>query len=289
MSGGRQVYITWDGGSVYFRGDRPDKMGLFVTRDGIDGWDSAPDTKVSMTERQTGDGAHDVQDSNVLYSARTVTVNFRAHGSNRDEVLGYIMQVAEATHRMVKIRIIDGSNDTYCEGYTQHSIDAEWNDHWGVGSLVVTCPRPERLSWNEHKITLFPTSSGSGGLFFGDEGKGLVFPMSFGTHADDARNVGTIVNNGSTRAYPLITVNGYMNGGFTFDFGSKSLSYSQPVNAVPLQLNSRTRIASIGGLDVSKNLTLRGFPVVEPGGSITVSLQAAGSGWATVTWRDSYI
>lgn len=289
MSGGRQVYITWNGGEVYFRGDHPEREGLFVTGDGIEGWDSSPDPKVSMTERQTGDGAHDISSEDVLYSARTVTINFRAHGKNRDEVLQYIRQVAEATHRLVQLRIVDASSDTYCEGYTQHTIEAEWNDHWGIGTLVVVCPRPERLSYGAHRIQLEPTSTGKGGLFFGNEGKGLVFPISFGVKADDARNVGTISNTGTTNSYPTITVNGQMKSGMELVFGKKTLSYSQPINSTPLVLDSRSRMAFMGGVDVSRNLRQRGFPVVGPGESLSVVLQAEGTGYVAIEWHDTYI
>ena len=289
MSGGRQVYLIWDGGEVYLRGDHPEKRGLFVTDDGIEGWDSSPNTKVSMTEKQTSDGAHRLEDNNILYSSRTVTVHFRAHGDDRDDVLSLIKEVAEACHRMVKLRIVDAYNDTYCVGYTQHSIEAKWNNNWGIGTISIVCPDPKKLSWERKRIQLSPTSAGPGGLYYGDTGKGLNYPISYGTNPEEVKNVGTLVNNGTTTAYPIITVNGSINAGFMFDFGDRSLIYSQPVGDVPLVLDSSTRIASIGGLDVSRNLRSRGFIEVPPGGSVNVSFQATGTGWATIEWNDTYI
>lgn len=289
MSGGRQVYLTWDGGEVYLRGDHPEKRGLFVTDDGIEGWDSAPTPKVSMTEKQTGDGAHDISGNDILYSARTVIINFRAHGDNRDDVLALIDQVASACHNLVKLRIVDADRDLYCMGYTEHSIEAEWNDRWGVGSLTVVCPDPIKKSTDVHRIQLSPTSSGSGGLYYGEDGEGLSYPLSYGIFAENANNLGTLVNNGTSKSYPIITVNGEMNGGFILDFGGRSLSYSQPVGAVPLVFNSKNRIASIAGLDVSRNIVSRGFPELGPGESMSVSFLGAGSGWVDIEWNDAYI
>lgn len=288
MSGGRQVYLTWDGGEVYLRGDHPERMGLFVTSDGIDGWSSSPTDKVSMTEMQTGDGSHPITDKDVLYSSRTVTVNFRAHGSNRDEVLELINSIAQACHRMVRIRVIDGSSDTYCIGYTSHSIDAEWDEHWGIGSINVVCPDPRRLSTETHRVQLFPVAGVSGGLSY-DEGDGLVYPLDYGSSAETLQNVGTLTNEGSSPAYPVIIVTGPIEGGVRLDWDGSSVAYSQPVSGVPLTLDSLTRTASIEGLDVSRNLTSRGFPVVPAGGSLSVNLQAYGTGWATIEWHDTYI
>ena len=44
---------------------------------GLSGWLGTPAAKVDLTERLVGDGAHDVQDAQVLYSARTVTIEYR--------------------------------------------------------------------------------------------------------------------------------------------------------------------------------------------------------------------
>ena len=55
---------------------------------GLSGWLSSPDAKVDLTERLAGDGAHDVQDAQILYAARTVTIEYRlladtAHDRNQ--------------------------------------------------------------------------------------------------------------------------------------------------------------------------------------------------------------
>ena len=68
-----------------------------------------------------------------------------------------------------------------------------------------------------------------------------------------------------------------------------SLDYAQAVGNVPLVLDSRSRTASIGGLDVSRNLRQRGFPTVQPGGSLAVNLQSIGNGYVSVECHDTYM
>lgn len=289
MTGGREVYLTWDGGEVHLRGHSPGETGLFVSGDGIEGWDSSPDAKVQMTEMQTGDGAHAVSEGDVLYSARTVTINFHAHGETRSEVTRMLRSISEACHRLVRLRVVDADHDTYCVGYVQPGVEPKWWREWATGAVTVVCPDPRRLSTEVRRIQLFPVAGVSGGLFYGDGGEGLVYPLNYGASAETLQNVGTLTNAGTSPAYPVVIVTGPIEGGLRVDSDSGSVAYSQPVGGVQLTLDSLTRTASVAGLDVSRNLTSRGFPVVPAGGSLSVNFQAYGTGWATVEWHDTYI
>lgn len=289
MTGGRDVRISWGGHEVLLRGHFPGDMGLFVSGDGIEGWDSSPDAKVDMTEMQTGDGAHAVAERDVLYSARTVTVNFHAHGSCRDEVVSLLRSLSAACHHLVTLRVTDASDDTFCVGYVQPAVEAEWWGEWATGSVTVVCPDPRRLSVEVHRAQMFPTSATQGGLSYGPSGAGLVYPHNYGDFTGTLQNVATLVNAGTSDAYPVITVTGPVDGGLRIDWGGGSVAYSAAVAGVPLVLDSLTRTASVGGLDTSRHLTSRGFPVVPAGGSVTLSAQMRGRGWATVEWHDTYI
>lgn len=289
MSGGRTVTLSWDGGEVTLGGGLPAASGLYVTREGIDGWDSAPEPKVGMTEMQTGDGAHAVRDSGVIYSARTVTVGLGVRGRSRDEVVSLLRSVSRACHRVVSLRVRDGSEDTFCRGYLQPVVGAEWDDEWADGTLTVVCPDPRRYSTELHATQLMPSGAASGGLSFGPGRLGLELPLSFGEGVGGLQNVATLHNAGTSPAYPVIAVTGPVDAGLRLDWDGGSLSYGDAVRGVPLTLDCLTRTASVGGLDTSRHLTSRGFPVVPAGGSVTISAQMAGSGWATVQWRDTYI
>ena len=268
----------------------PSADGLCIEAGGVEGWYSTPDPKVSSTEMETGDGAHAVQEQDILYSARTVTLHWIAVGWSRPEAVEANARLLSAAHSNVRMRIVDASSDTYCTGYAAVSADAKYMRSGMTGTITLVCPDPRRLSTSVRRVQLMPTVGDAGaGLSYGDGGKGLAYPVGYGKAANDARNVATVENRGTSTAYPVITVNGSFPNGVRIDCGQLSLAYSQPVGSVPLVLDCRTRTASIGGTDVTRSVTSRGFPTVPAGGSITLSLQSAGSGWVTVGCRDTYI
>ncbi|GAA2184932.1 hypothetical protein GCM10009785_34760 [Brooklawnia cerclae] len=266
----------------------PSSDGLWIDEDGLEGWWSAPELRVNTTERQTGDGAHDVDESNIHYAARTVTLSWVARGVNRAAVLASSARLSQLTHKTVTLRVMDADRDTYVTGYVRPQTDAAWDSTEQTGTLTVVCPRPERLSTLAHRVTLLPASGGSGGLSYGPDTAGLVYPLSYGLAAP-TQNAGALVNNGTSAAYPVLTVTGPFPDGVLLQVGSGALAYSQPVGEVPLVLDARSRTASVAGLDVSRYLTARGFPVVPAGGSVGISLQSAGSGWVTCETHDTYM
>lgn len=285
---GRDVYITWGGGEVFLRGNRPGMTGLFVEGDGIEGWDSSPEPKVSLTERQTGDGAHAIEEPMVLYAARTVIIPFHAHGRDRDETMGFIRSLNAACHRLVTLRIVDSAHDTWTEGYVRTGVEPKWNRYWATGEIEIVCPDPRRYSTEVHRAQLMPTGSLSGGLHYGT-GAGLVYDLTYGDAPEVMQNIATLENAGNSTAYPVVMVNGEMQGNFRIDSEKGSLLYTQSVGSVPLELDSLTRTANVAGLDTSRHLASRGFPEIPPGGSTTLNFQAYGNGWADIEWHDTWI
>lgn len=288
MRRGRDVWLDWDGGSVHLRGDRPGDTGLFVSGDGIDGWDSAPQAKVDMSERQSADGAHSIDEKEVLYSARTVVVSFHAHGRDRSDVRALLRSVSAACHRLVRLRVADAEEDTYATGYVRPVIEPEWRDRWATGEIEVVCADPRRYSVDAHTATLTPAAHGTGGLFFGDGRNGLHLDLSFGEGAA-AANYASLRNDGTSTAYPTVTVYGAFPDGLTLLCGDSVLTYSQPVTTAPLVIDCLSCTATVGGADASRALTSRGFPSVPPGSSVGMSLQGGGTGFASVVWHDTYI
>lgn len=288
MSGKLYAELSFDGKTVRLDTGKAAGPCLCIASGGIEGWYSTPDAKVSMTEMQTGDGAHAVQESSILYGARTVTVNWAAFGIDRESALAGDLALLSTAHRLVRLRVVDGSSDTFVVGYAQVGADAAVASNGMTGTLTVVCPDPRRYSTALHRIQLTPSMTMSGGLSYGD-GSGLSYPLSYGESDAEVENVGTVANAGTSPAYPVITVNGPIAGGLRLDWDGGSVAYSQPVGAVPLVLDSLTRTASVGGVDASRNLASRAFPSIAPGGSTRLAFQASGSGWATVEWRDTYI
>lgn len=289
------VILTADGESVTLHGGAFDGHGIALT--GLSGWYQTPDAKVTVTSRGQGDGGHDIVADNVMYDARVVTVGYRIiAGSDREEALRQLALLDKLVHRLVTCRVIDDGQDTCCSGgYYVRSLEQKiQNPLWQnlSGDITLVFERPERLSTMAQRCQLLPSiESDRVGLSYGSAARGLAYPLSYGMAAVDARNVCTLVNNGSSRAYPVFTVQGPWPDGvqLTFPGLDMSLDYSQAVGSVPLVLDSRSRTASIGGLDVSRNLRQRGFPTVPPGGSTAVNLQSVGDGYVTVECRDTYM
>ena len=283
------VEVSFGDETVRLGGSAPSSDGLAVSSDGVEGWHGTPDAKVSMTEMQTGAGAHAVPESLVLYAARTVSVGFAAVGETRDEALSAVSRLLAAAHRTVRLRVAEASYDTYASGYAQVSVDAGRAGRVLTGTLTVVCADPRRYSTSPHRTQLSPSGRAAGGLDFGPQRRGLAFPLSFGKGVGGLQNVATLHNAGTSPAYPAITVTGPVDAGLRLDWGGGSVAYGDAVRGVPLVLDCLTRTASVGGLDTSRNLASRGFPCVPAGGSVTLSAQMTGDGWATVEWRDTYI
>lgn len=270
------------------RQERPD--GLGITTEGVEGWRSTPEAKVTLTERASGNGAHDIAPSEILYSARTVTIHWVALAEQHDAVVASLNLLLSAAGQLVRLRVVDGTDDTYATGYVTVSSDASWHEGRMAGTMTVVCPRPERLSWQSTDVQVYPVSSTSGGLFYGDKGLGLVYPLSYGADAGSPQSVALLRNAGSTMAYPVITVTGPMpDGVLLVGSDGRSVQWSGSVGRVPLVLDSRTQTASMGGVDVSRLLTRRGFPLVPAGRSMSVQLMTPGDGWVTISVHDTYM
>lgn len=291
---------------------------LYFLEEGITGWYSTPDLRVSTVERGNGDGAHDVPESIIDYATRTVQVHVAAMGGDRGETLREWDKIRQFAHRMVRLRLVDDTRDAYVEGMFQLEGPDEWEKDWMEGVLTVVCNRPEILASTPQTGQLLPylDSRDGSGLSYNQRGletywdgepnnsvsvlrvdvlsgtSGLAYPLKYLTQRKIMRpNQVTFVNNGSSRAYPVFTCNGPMPNGvdLVVEGTGQWLRCSQPVFGEPLVLDSRIRTATVGGLDVSRTLVSRGFPVVPPHGSVTVTLRTSGDGWVDASMRDTWM
>jgi hypothetical protein len=83
---------------------------------GIAGWYATPDPKITVTSRGQGDGGHDIAASDILYSARVVTISYRVLAGDRHEALDLLAQLDRAVHGLVTCRVTDQGQDTQCVG-----------------------------------------------------------------------------------------------------------------------------------------------------------------------------
>ncbi|AKV56120.1 hypothetical protein AB656_03945 [Bifidobacterium actinocoloniiforme DSM 22766] len=268
----------------------PEKTGIMIAKDGVEGWLSTPPVKLSLTERAWGNGAHDVSNPDITYAARTVTIHLDAVGMTRSTIIGLASRLNSMMGKIVKFRVIDDGQDTYVEGYLHSEYGSNWSRQLLEGTLTLVCPRPERLSWDAQSVQLMAPSVSAGGLSYGPDGKGLAYPLDYGAASVD-QSQALLRNRGTARAYPVLTASGDWPDGVLLVWdGGESLEWRGRVwPGVPLVLDCRSRTASMGGVDVSRGLTRRGFPRIEPGGDIMLRCLSAGGGWVDAQTRDTYI
>lgn len=267
---------------------RPD--GLGIAAEGVEGWRSTPEAKVTLTERASGNGAHDISQGDILYSARTVTLHWVALAGSRDDVLSALDALLSTAGELIRLRLVDSHDDTYVIGYATVAADPGWHEGRMTGTITVVCPRPERLAWWSADQQLYPMTAGSGGLSYGDADTGLAYPLDYGEAAGGPQSMALLRNRGTAPAYPVVTVTGPMpQGVLLVASDGKAVEWAGNVGYVPLILDSRSCTASMGGTDVSRLLARRGFPVIPPGGTIAIQLMTPGTGWAAVSVRDTYI
>lgn len=292
--------------TVHLEGGSGSPPVLFLLKAGVEGWFETPDLATGTTARGAGDGLHDIPVQDIRYGSRTVILHFAVWGRDRSETLGLWDRVRRmVAHRLVTVRVVDSDHDLTCTGMaSMDKPDGTWDREWVEGTINVVCPRPELLSHAAHSFPLLASHAVDGatgvGLSYNQFGTnrewpGLAYPLSYSRSSDTAnvasQSAGILRNEGTSRAYPVFTCNGPFPDGVALDFPSlnASIECTQPVYGVPLVLDCRSRSATVGGLDVSRRLSSRGFPVVEPGGTLSVVLRTGGSGWVDCAIHDTYM
>lgn len=259
------------------------------TVEALSGWYSTPSAKVESTSRQMGHGDFPVTSDMVLYATRTVTIELAALGKSRAEVLGIMERVNRLAGQLVKLRVSDGERDTYAVGYIEQEWAAARYANAATGTLTVVCADPRRYGWEGKGAALMPVTGTQGGVMFDqDTGNILTEPIQF--HGEtESGNTAVLTNDGTSTAYPVITVTGTWPDGVALTDGTGSLTYDAPLTGQALVLDCMSRTASIKSVDVTRNIGLRDFPSVEPGGSIRLSCLSAGSGMVGIELHDTYI
>lgn len=266
--------------------------GLCLTDGQIDGWWSTPDPKWSLTERQAADGAHAVMDEMALYSARTVTFDVVAIAADRAGVKELRDGVLSMAHGLVRLRVVDESEDTFCDGLLSVKADPKWLDASAKMTLALTCPDPRRLSTAAESAVMLPASASlTAGLSYGEGGRGLAYPLDYGRGALDARNVCTVTNHGTSTAWPTIRVSRGMSDVelLATCAGASSTLALAGTCTTEVTIDCRTRTAETAQTDVTRRLTGAGALAVPPGQTMRLTLATPGTGSVTAELRDTYI
>ena len=266
--------------------------GLCLTDGQIDGWWGTPDPKWSLTERQSADGAHAVMDEMALYSARTVTFDVMAIAADRAGVKELRDGVLSMAHGLVRLRVVDESEDTFCDGLLSVKADPKWLDASAKMTLALTCPDPRRLATAAESAVMLPASASlTAGLSYGEGGGGLAYPLSYGEGATDARNVCCVTNHGTSTAWPVLRVSRGMTDvevRATCAGASSTLALAGTCTT-EVTIDCRARTAETAQTDVTRRLTGAGALAVPPGQTMRLTLATPGTGSVTVELRDTYI
>ena len=290
------VMLTANGASVTLHGGDFDGSGIALT--GLSGWYQTPSPKVTVTSRGQGDGGHDIAADDIMYEARVVTVGYRIiAGADRGEALRHLSLLDRLVHGIVTCRVIDEGQDTYCSGgYYVRSLEQKiQNPLWQnlSGDITLVFERPERLSTLAHSGEARASVVQSGGLSYGAANAGLAYPLSYGAVSDGA-TVMRLPNQGTSRAYPTYTLCGDWPSGCTLrlacDGRASTLAFGEAIHTgTPVLLDTRSRTATMGGVDVTAKLSQRGWMTIPAGKALTVNLATPGSGWVTCESHDTYI
>lgn len=266
--------------------------GLCLTDGQIDGWWGTPDPKWSLTERQSADGAHAVMDEMALYSARTVTFDVVAIAADRAGVKELRDGVLSMAHGLVRLRVVDSSEDTFCDGLLSVKADPKWLDASAKMTLTLTCPDPRRQATAAELSVLLPAAASlTAGLSYGEGGLGLAYPLDYGKGALDARNVCTVTNHGTSTAWPTIRVSrGMADVELLAACAGRSSTLSLAGTCTTeVTIDCRTRTAATARTDVTRRLTGAGALGVPAGETMRLVLLSAGTGSVSVELRDTYI
>ena len=266
--------------------------GLCLTDGQIDGWWGTPDPKWSLTERQSADGAHAVMDEMALYSVRTVTFDVVAIAADRAGVKELRDGVLSMAHGLVRLRVVDESEDTFCDGLLSVKADPKWLDASARMTLALTCPDPRRLATAAESAVMLPASASlTAGLSYGEGGGGLAYPLSYGEGALDARNVCCVTNHGTSTAWPVLRVSRGMSDvevRATCAGASSTLTLAGTCTT-EVTIDCRARTAETAQTDVTRRLTGAGALAVPPGQTMRLTLATPGNGSVTAELRDTYI
>ncbi len=291
------VILQGNGRSIILHGDGSYRgPGLALT--GITGWYQTPDAKVTTSSRGQGDGGHDIAADDIMYEARVAIIGYRAlAGSDRGEALHQLVLLDRLVHGLVSCRVMDVGQDTRCSGgYYVRSLEQKTqNPLWQnvTGDITLVFERPERLSSLAHSGEARASVVQSGGLSYGSSNAGLAYPLGYGVTSDGA-TVMRLPNQGTSRAYPTFVLNGDWPEGCALrlacDGRTSTLGFGEAIHAgIPVLLDTRSRTATMGGVDVTSGLSRRGWMTIPAGKALTVNLATPGSGWVTCESHDTYM
>lgn len=253
---------------------------------GVKGIEDLPPVSASDQSKAQTDGSFRGQDE---LDERTIMLDFLLQGTNNADYTALVAAFNVAFKRSfvndLPLLWADNSRliNCTCRG-RNHDYDTSWQATWGKVHVLLVASDP-LIYENVLNSTTLNIPAASGGLSWP-----LSWPLSWGSAVSGSAN---FVNSGTETTYPVITFNGPLT--------NPSMIKNSPAPAQSLTFN----IVLAGGdtlvVDTAaKTITLNGTANrysslvssqwfgLDPGTSQLSFGALAGSGSATVTWRNAF-
>lgn len=242
----------------------------FYLRGPLTGWDALPDARGSIDSIPGADGSF--EETELLRESRAISIPGVVSAGTRAEAEAMWAHAKAMLNRKATLRVTDElgtlSSVVRVDAMTpsDHGAWATWIDF--TIDLVAYDPVRYRDPLTLGPIGL-PVRSG-----------GLTFPAAFPWHfGDSVRPVGTLTNDGSVPVLPRMTMAGSADSVIVHG-GPRRLEFGA-FNGL-LVLDSLERRAWLNGVDVTRSLVRRDWPVVPPGVSQDFFFEAVNPSPTTV-------
>lgn len=252
-----------------------------------DGWVDGPNIKRDTTARMN---AHGEFTEKAYMSARLISFSGTAVATTitklqemRDTFLGILADGSYAS-----LKVATKSDTRYAtvglEGSTSWVQQSDTSASWKINFYA-----PDPFIYGpEKKIHLGSSQlTSSGGMKYI-----LTYPLNFRTNQE--LNAGdTMINNGNVEAWPVFTISGSYNEGFTLsDNRDHYVTYlGQVTPQSPVTIDMGRGVALQGGIDRSTLLSQRQWFSVPPKTTIRPDFEPlkAGTGWCDIIIKDTWI
>lgn len=269
--------VTIDG--ITFRSDG--STGLVYRK--LQGWYSSPPMRADAENRPNADGSFGV--IRAFRSARVLTLDGSLYSNSSSAAIELWSQFAgiQSTGAPILLTVSDAFGTLSCEvsleGVLQ--IDDVSPDVANVQAQFVAY---DPVKYSEPVISVASVPSAGGGLQYNLHSAGV---LEYGAAGELGRV--SVVNSGTAKTYPFVTVTGGLSGGFTIsrlDTGER-VQYERVVtDGSTVVMDFRTGSVLVDGVsDASASLTIADFFGVEPGTTVDVQFTPIGtvSGAPTMT------
>lgn len=218
----------------------------------LKGWYELPDVRGKVEAIPNAHGSYNR--AQVYRESKAITLTALQTSTDRPAVERLRQELTSKLHEPTQIAVTDETG-TWLSDVIIESVEfQEWNAREPAFRLVIDMLAPDPIRYQPVTVTetvTLPERSG-----------GLTLPAALGWNlGTDIRSRATLENWGTTPLYPKLVVEGRARS-ITVAVGRSQLSF--PAFDGVLVFDCRERRAILNGVDVTRSLIKRDWPVVDP-------------------------